>query len=45
MNTLKKIVAIIKGEVDDAKTYEDDFMKELNRDIPLAPSTGNRVRM
>ena len=43
--TLNNIVKIIKGEVDDAQLYKDDFMKELDRDIPLAPTTGNRVRI
>lgn len=45
VHTLKNILAIIKGEVDNAETYKDDFMKELDKDMPLAPSTGNRVRI
>lgn len=44
-NTLSNIIKIVKGEVDDAETYKKDFMKELERDMPLAPSTGNRVRI
>ena len=41
----QKIVAIIKDEVEDAQDFKGDFMSELDKDVPIAPHMGQRVKM
>lgn len=43
--TIGKILQIIKGQVEEAEDFKDDFMKELDRDIPLTPADGYRRRI
>lgn len=44
-NTFNKINNLIKGEVEDAYDYKNDFMGELGKDIALVPKDGFRVRL